>query len=152
DQIHAYLSVFVLPEDFQERIKVLAAAIDADAGQQPTTDRRQLEARLARIKNLYEWGDKPEGEDLAERDQVTQQLRALDGGPARADDPEALENFADLLRNAALAWEVGDQAERNGLARALFEDVRVEGAEIVAVKPRPDFAPFFRLNYELWRE
>jgi hypothetical protein len=30
--------------------------------------------------------------------------------------------------------------------------VRLLGYEVVGVKPRPEFAPFFRLNYERWRK
>jgi hypothetical protein len=55
-------------------------------------------------------------------------------------------------RGAQAAWEIAEQEERNQLARALFEHVRVLGDQIVSVKPREAFAPFFRLNYELRKE
>lgn len=150
-QIGAYLAAFVIPDDFQERLKTLAEAVGEGA---PDADRerRTLEARLERIRKSWEWGDKPEGEYLAERAGIQRQLAELTPDRAQPDDADALAGFVDVLRDVALAWEVGDQVERNHLARALFEDIRVEGAEIVGVKPRREFAPYFQMNYEAWKE
>ena len=34
------------------------------------------------------------------------------------------------------------------VAGALFEEVWIKEKQIVAIKPRPEFEPFFKLNYE----
>jgi site-specific DNA recombinase len=147
DQVGAYLDAFRIPPDYQEQ---LLAAMRAMGEQQadPEAERRQLQARLERSKKLYEWGDKPEGEYLAERAELQERLRALAVDPSPGADLEAL---AAVLRDVKLAWNVADQEERNQLARTLFDDLRVLGHQIVAVRPRDAFAPFFRLNYEAWK-
>ena len=38
--------------------------------------------------------------------------------------------------------------QRNKLARCLFEEVWLEDKTVVAVKPKPEPDPFFRLNYQ----
>jgi site-specific DNA recombinase len=147
-QLGDYLAAFQIPADYQERLLAAARAIDPDAEGQER-ERRLAESQLERIKKLFEWGDKPEAEYLAERDALQRKLTDLT--PKRTDAGD-LEAYAAVLRDVSTAWEVADQAERNLLARVLFEDVRVLGHEIVAVKPKEAFAPFFRLNYELWKE
>jgi hypothetical protein len=147
DQVGAYLDAFRIPADYQEQ---LLAAMRAMGEQQadPEAERRQLQARLERSKKLYEWGDKPEAEYLAERAELLDRLRALAVDPSPGADLEAL---AAVLRDVKLAWNVADQEEPNQLARTLFDDLRVLGHQIVAVKPRDAFAPFFRLNYQAWK-
>jgi hypothetical protein len=86
-----------------------------------------------------------EAEYLSERAELQEKLRALAVDPSPGVDLAAL---AAVLRDAKLAWSVAGQEERNPLARTLFDDLRVLGHQIVAVKPRDAFAPLFRLNYE----
>jgi len=45
---------------------------------------------------------------------------------------------------------VATQEQRNKLARTLFEQVLVKDKIAVAVKPRPELEPFFKLNYEVY--
>jgi len=59
-QIEWYMENFVIPEDYQERI--LKAHRKLEAAYNDTANRRAtLENRLARIKELYEWGHKQRG-------------------------------------------------------------------------------------------
>ena len=46
------------------------------------------------------------------------------------------------------AWAAATQSQRNKLARALFDQVWLEGKTVIAVKPRTELGPFFRLTYE----
>jgi site-specific DNA recombinase len=147
EQVGAYLVAFRIPANYQEQILIALRTIAGpvvDAEQ----ERRGLEARLERIKKLFEWGDKPETDYLRERAKVAEKLRALAAPAAQADELEAL---AAVLRDVAAAWAASEPEERNQLARTLFDDLRVLGHEIVAVKPREAFTPFFRLNYETWK-
>lgn len=50
--------------------------------------------------------------------------------------------------HAADAWKEASQEQRNKLAKALFEQVWIENNKVVAVKPRPELEPFFKLNFE----
>ena len=54
-----------------------------------------------------------------------------------------------FLVNVADAWQEDNQGQRNKLARVLFEEIRLDsGGKVVAVKPRPELEPFFKLSYE----
>jgi hypothetical protein len=59
-QIGAFLASFHVPDDVQQRFLAAATQIAGEADAE-ATERRQLEARLDRIKRLYEWGDKAGG-------------------------------------------------------------------------------------------
>ena len=61
----------------------------------------------------------------------------------------SLERLAHFLANVANAWREANQEQRNKLARILFEEIKLDsGGRVVAVKPRPELEPFFKLSYE----
>ena len=64
------------------------------------------------------------------------------------DNTETLDRLASFLKDVALAWEVADYEQRNRLARCLFEEIWVRDKKVIAVKPRGEFEPFFRLNLQ----
>ena len=109
-------------------------------------DRRRLEAQLKRARELYEWGDFTKAEYLARRSDLT---RRMDDLPTSG-QPEAdvLGKLAKFLADVPAAWEAATQEQRNKLARTLFDEVWLRDKEVVAVKPRRELDPFFRLNYE----
>ena len=60
-----------------------------------------------------------------------------------------LKGLAHFLANVADAWREANQLQRNKLAKVLFEEVRFDsGGKVVAVKPKPELQPFFKLSYE----
>ena len=96
-----------------------------------------------RVKNLYRWGDMAEGEYLAERERLQRELKRL--APPDGEGKE-LEKLAQFLRSVADAWREADQPQRNRLARTVFEEVWIKDLEVIAVKPREGFEPFFSLD------
>ena len=66
------------------------------------------------------------------------------------DDKErTFEKVAHFLVNVADACRTANQEQRNKLANVLFEEIKVDsGGKVVAVKPRPEFKPFFKMNFE----
>lgn len=64
------------------------------------------------------------------------------------DHSPALSTLAHYLANVATAWREASQEQRNKLAKTLFEEIWVEDKRVVAVKPRPEFEPFFKLNFD----
>ena len=57
--------------------------------------------------------------------------------------------MAHFLSNVADAWREANQEQKNKLVRVLFEEIKLDsGGKVVAVKPRPELEPFFRLSYE----
>ena len=143
-QIEWYLENFVIPGDYQERIleahRKLETAYDDLAKRRAT-----LENRLARIKELYEWGHKPKDEYLADYDAIQRELKAL---ASPEDKRETLDKLAHFLGNVVDAWKEASQEQRNKLAGTLFEQVWIEHNRVVGIKPREELKPFFQLSYE----
>ncbi len=107
--------------------------------------RRRLEGRLHRIRRSYEWGDKPEAEYLRERRQIKRDLSQFEQPHGSL---ALLDHLATYLKDLAAAWAVADQANRNRLARQVFNAVIVRNETVVAVMPRPELRAFFALNEE----
>src|SRR6478672_3499925 len=62
--------------------------------------------------------------------------------------PKILDRLQRDLLDAGRAWDDADSAQRNRLARALFEAVIVLDGQVTAVRPRPEFQPYFVLSLE----
>ena len=144
NQLIDYLETFHIPQDYQQRIlehhAKLQAAYDDTEGQ-----RRSLEGQLKRTKELYEWGDYTRSEYQARKDLILRQLEQLE---PQGGQPEHLDRFARFLSDVPAAWEAANQEQRNKLARTLFDQVWLKDKTVVAVKPRPELEPFFKLNHE----
>ncbi|MFC2008270.1 hypothetical protein ACFLT0_01080 [Chloroflexota bacterium] len=113
-----------------------------------------LENRLARIKELYDWGHKSKDEYLDDYNAIQRELMAL---AAPADKKKGLEKLAHFLRNVPVGWRKASQEQRNRLASALFGEIWIEDSRVVEVKPRDELKPFFQLSFEehlkksIWR-
>ena len=143
-QILAYMSTFQVPENYQKRIVEAHRKLEA-AYSDSAEQRSQLELQLKRARELFEWGDYTRAEYQSRRDDIVRQLDSLTPNPA---GPEHLQGLARFLADVPAAWGAATQEQRNKLARCLFDQVWVEDKAVVAVKPRPELEPFFRLNYE----
>ena len=143
-QVSAYLHRFAIPEDCQARILELYRQLEHDQDD-TERERAQLEGRLARIKKLYEWGDKPEAEYLSESRQIKEELAQLTPEDRR---PDVLTHFELLLTDVSLAWEEASQEQRNRLARQLFDAVWIKDDRVVAVRPQPELRVFFQISEE----
>ena len=144
-QIEWYLVNFIIPEDYQKKIlearRKLGKAYSEIEGQE-----ERLKASLKRLKEQYRWGHISQQEYLKNYTETENQLRQL---APNKNGQEELERLAHFLSNVADAWREANQEQRNELARVLFEEVRLDnGGKVVAVKPRPELEPFFKLSYE----
>lgn len=142
-QLLDYLRAFHIPEDYQERILEAHLKI-ASAYHEVEQQRAKLRERLERIKDLYELGHKSRQEYLADYAAIQRELEAL---PDATADSEELEKLASFLEDITLAWEDATQEQRHRLASHLFEAVWIKDKQLLAVTPRPDFGPFFDLQY-----
>ncbi len=83
-------------------------------------------------------------EYLNEYQETEAQIQQLTPSKNKADE---LQKLAHFLANVTDAWREANQEQRNKLARVLFEEIRLDsGGKVVAVKPRPEMEPFFRLS------
>ena len=76
---------------------------------------------------------------------IQAQLQSL--APAK-DQATGLEGLALFLEDISEAWKQADQQQRNRLAKQLFDIVWIKDKKVLAVTPRPEFKPFFDLQYE----
>ena len=141
-QILAYLSTFHIPEDYQERIweahrKLETAYCDTEQ------EKAKLDGKLKRARELYQWGDYTREEYQARKDSILKELEEL---TPKQNGAEHLDKLAQFLADVPSAWEAATQEQRNKLARTLFDQVWLQDKAVVAVKPRPELEPFFRLT------
>jgi len=142
DQMGAYLKALKLPGDYQERL--LAYCQDLETDRAVETEVGAVKARLARIKELYAWGDMGKAEYLTERQQLQSILAKQEVAEAK---PDYVGRVAQFLQDLSLAWEAADQEHRNRLAARLFQAVWMKDSLLLAVTPQPDMVPFFDLIY-----
>ena len=143
-QLTEYLTAFTIPEDYQQRILDAHSKLQAAYGKS-NEQRLALERRLRRIKELYEWGHKSKEEYWAGYYAIEQELQSLS---PRQDERGDLDRLAAFLKDISLAWEQANQQQRNRLARQLFEAVWIQNQRVLAVTPRPEYKPFFDLEYQ----
>jgi len=143
EQLQAYLEAFHIPED--ESTKLLDSYQHmTGSSKDDKAERAKIETRLERIKDLYSWGDMSKTEYLAQKRELKRRLVQLT--PATA-DVALLDKLAQFLNSVAFAWREADQEHRNQLAHRLFDAVWIENQKVLAVTPRPEFEPFFDMEY-----
>ncbi len=143
-QLSDYLSTFDMPEDIIEQLVTL---YESTSIQQNDTSqrRRQAEARLGRIKELYSWGDMTREDYQVERDRLQIEVGLL---RESSDYAAVLAQAASFLSNLPAAWKVASFEQRNALARVVFQEVEITDDRVTTVLPTADFAPFFNLTEE----
>ena len=62
-----------------------------------------------------------------------------------------LDRAAQLLKDLPALWQHPGVTpkQRRELAREVFDEVRLREGRLVAIKPRPEYAPLFA--YSIWR-
>ena len=105
--------------------------------------------RLDRFKKLFGWGDMPEDEYLTEKRKIERELALLKQPES---DTVVLDRLAAFLTDVAQAWREANHEQRNSLGRQLFDEIWIKDKQVIAVKPRPELEPFFRLSYEEWKK
>lgn len=138
DQVTSWLGEISIPDDAVERALVEHRKRSKN---EPRADqeKRRLEARLARLKELYGWGDIGREEYVSERDIIVSQLRAFVPVERQKLD---LERMASLLRSAAALWSARDESGKHELITQIVERVIVRDDRIETIVPRADCAPW----------
>ncbi|MDP2950434.1 MAG: recombinase family protein [Chloroflexota bacterium] len=145
-QLQAYLVNFHIPEDYQTRI--LARQKDIAVKQDEISkERARLNQQLERIKKLFQWGDYDEDQYFQEKHGLERQLRELEPS---AEYAAVLQRLAEYLSQVPEAWKGATGDQRNRLLRRLFEEVWIKDDQIVALRPRAEMEPFFKLSFEEW--
>lgn len=144
-QLGTFLATFNVPEE--QRAWLIEAWKDAQERRatnhtNTARERQRLEAKAERVKLLFIEGEIDEAEYRRQRGDVAAQLADLPAADLPLDDAVA-RRLGQLLADLSAAWTLATPIERNAIAREMFTDVVVENRTAVAVKPRPELAPFF---------
>lgn len=127
-----------LPPDWRQQIARTevrqVAAEDREKG-------KKIEERLARLRNLYAWGELPEREY---RDEVSR-LKAEQSVIVMPDLSD-LERIADNLREIGVSWRATPDDEKAELPSRILQAIIVEDAEISAFVARPELRPLIELG------
>ena len=115
------------------------------------TEIRRIDAALANLRKQHLWDVLSDQEFKTEYQALQRQKRALTLKPSVRSTPN-LDRAAELLRALPALWEHPGvtQEQRRELAREVFDEIRLRDGKLVAVKPRPEYAPLFA--YSLWKE
>jgi hypothetical protein len=120
-QMAAFLAAFKLPDNYREQILASCRGTDNSAG--VDAEILSKKARLSRIKDLYAWGDLDKAHYVAERQALHADLARLTASQGESFN---LDRIAAFLQDLSLAWQAGNQEQRNRLAAELFEAVWVK--------------------------
>ena len=112
---------------------------------------KRIEKALARLRKLYLWQDISEDEYARQRGELERELKVLrsQGTPDTLPD---LDGAARLLNDLPALWQHPGTTDRQRqeLTREVFEEIRIDGRDIVAVKPKKQYVPLFA--YAVWTQ
>lgn len=98
---------------------------------------KKLEARLVRLKDLYDLGDIEWDDYLNRRNDLKARI-----AQATPQASKQLEQVASTVITLASVWDIATPAERQRLVREVIDNVAIQGDNIhIAVKP--EYRPFF---------
>lgn len=137
------LPALVIGSDFRDY--VMKARGRANARPMADKDIQRLQNALQQIRKQNQWGDLCDEEYLNEREKLQGQLQFLKSSVPSAPQSPDLERRAEMLNSLPGLWQhpgVQD-SDRQQLLMETFEEVMIHGKELVAVRPKPQYAPHF---------
>ncbi len=142
------LSCLTLDEGW--RAAVLRALANEGSRPDHTLEARRIEGALGNLKKQHLWGAVSDEEFKGAFQDLIRQLKALQMPVAATMIPN-LDRAAQLIKDLPSLWHhEGVTAEqRRELGREVFEQIRLREGRLVAVKPRPQYAPLFA--YSIWQ-
>ncbi|MCZ6867512.1 MAG: hypothetical protein O7E55_09310, partial [Chloroflexi bacterium] len=130
------------------------AVLQAICKEGPKPDRSielaRVDSALANLRKQHLWGAVTDEQFKREYQALESQRKTLGSNPVRDVTPN-LERAAELLSDLPKLWDHPGVAleQRRDLAREVFAELRLREGELVAVRPRPTYAPLFA--YSIWR-
>ena len=141
DQISEIVENLTLPESW--RGLVLDYLNSGEERAQTDTERHRLEEKLKRTKHQFREGDIDQREYEREMGLTKAALTAVQS-PVDAQ----LFQLGDHVEGLIAAWTLATKSERHQLLTMMLDAVYVDmkNAEVVGVKPKPEFLPLFNLK------
>ena len=114
-------------------------------GERPPPNREhevsRLQQRRRRLVKLYEWGDIDYAEYAAEKAKVEEQLKLIDTVETVED---SVNDVANSLAHLGEHFERQDQRGRNAIASRVFDEILVDGKQVVAFRLQPPIDRYLR--------
>lgn len=124
-----------LPADWRTAI---VATHEPDRGGEEK--RRRLNERLARLRNLYSWGELAEAEYRAESAKAKAELAEV-VEPSLA----GMGELADRLLDLGASWSSAPADAQAAVARLMLREIIVQSAKVIAFVARPEVRPLLEL-------
>lgn len=130
-----------LPEDWQEQVAEYANHVEER--QDVEAQRRNVQVRMNKVRDLYEWGHIPATEYRAKYNALQQELSTL-----HVPELPGIIKAGEHLETLSLVWEDATDEERKALLYHAIEKVVVDTVtgEIVEIVPKTHFVPLFKLG------
>jgi len=100
---------------------------------------KALTARLERTTDLYWWGHISKDDYQRERAPIEAELAQLRGQPL----VPTVRQFSARIADPVGAWTDATSDQRARLASSVLSETQVQDRTIMAVRPRPGWAPYF---------
>jgi site-specific DNA recombinase len=143
-QVEDFLEQLTIPDNYQE-IVVRALQAERPEASENVAKHQQAQARLRRVRDLYELGDLSRAEYETKRGALRAELAHMEAGYSLLAG-ETLPKLRFYLQQVPAAWRDATPEQRNELARLLFEEVVVDDRRVVGAVPRTEYLPFFALD------
>ncbi len=135
------LRAVALPAGLADAVDAdVAAGLSATHGESLTATFRKLDARLDRLRDMYELGDIQRDEYLARRSELAAQRAKLSERPPLP----LVATQGERLRTVLDEWKDMSPDERRLLVGSVFEEIRAEADVIVDLLPREVWKPYMR--------
>ena len=114
-------------------------------------DIRRIERAISKLRKQHMWGAISDEKFKTEHQLLRRQLRTLTP-PASPKMTPNLDRAAELLRDLPALWQHPGVSpeQRRDMAHEIFQEIRLREGSLVAVKPKPNYAPLFA--YSLVRQ
>ncbi|MFH1142054.1 MAG: recombinase family protein [Chloroflexota bacterium] len=112
---------------------------------------KKLESAMANLRKQHLWGAINDDEFKMDYVSLERQKKVLDVAKQPVLTPN-LDRSAHILKDLPSLWQHPGVTpkQRRELAREVFEEIRLKQGRLVAIKPRPEYAPLFA--YSIWRQ
>ena len=125
----------------------------ATEGPQPDhrLEKKRIEMAIANLRKQHLWGAVTDEDFKTEYRTLATQLKALEV-PVMPELAPDLDRAAQMLRDLPVLWRHPGVTpeQRRDLAREVFQELRLREGRLVAITPRPEYAPLFA--YNIWSQ
>lgn len=132
EQLQQFVQMCTPPKDLAGWI---ASQVRSE-GKDTRRERTNLEKRLRRLRDLYEWGDLESADFLSRKGDLERQLAMLE--PVKTDS-RTIDRLLHYLQDFTCGYRDATPDERNQILRALFSVVMVDDVRVTKVGWQPAF-------------